>query len=73
METSLVDQLLELHQRVYPPLLTSLVVNFSDDDGGMEVAEKKVLGWPKSSSRFLHNFLRKNPNELFGQHNYLAK
>ena len=64
METSLVDQLLELHQRVYPPLPTSLVVIFLDDDGGMEVAEKKVLGWPKSSSRFLHNILRKNPNEL---------
>ena len=64
METSLVDQLLELHQRVYPPLPTSLVVVFTDDDGGMEVAEKKVLGWPKSSSRFLHNTLWKNPNEL---------
>ena len=73
METSLVDQLLQVHQQVYPPLPTLLVVNFSDDDGGMEVAEKKGLGWPKNSSRFFHNILQKNPNELFGQHNYLAK
>lgn len=42
-EICLVEQLLGLRQEVYPLLPTSLVVNFSDDDGGMEVAEKKVI------------------------------
>ena len=28
-----------------------------------------ILVWPKSSFRFFHNILQKNPNELFGQPN----
>ena len=31
-----------------------------------------VLSWPKSSFRFFHTILQKNPNELFGQHNILS-
>ena len=30
---------------------------------------KHVLGWPKSSFRFFHKMLQKNPNESFGQPN----
>ena len=32
-----------------------------------------VLCWPKSSLRFFHNIVQKNPNELFGQHNTINK
>ena len=31
-----------------------------------------VLSWTKSSFRFFHTILQKNPNELFGQHNILS-
>ena len=33
-EIRLVDQLLELHQQIYPPFPISLVVRFSDDGRG---------------------------------------
>ena len=33
----------------------------------------EVLGWSKSSFRFFHNILWKNPNKLFGQPNTITE
>ena len=41
----------------------------SSVDYGAENWKTEVLGWPKSSFRFFHTILQKNPNEIFDQPN----
>ena len=38
----------------------------------LSLATTILLGWPKSSFRFLHNILQKNLKKLFGQVNILS-